>query len=133
MSQENVEIVRAALEAAQRGDEAAVMDSMAPDIEGRVWSQGVGDDAFHGHEGLRKWMADFLSAWEKAELEIVELIDAGGDDEVVARLRWRLEGKTSRLETEMDYWAIYGLREGKIASYRQVSRKRALAAVGLSE
>jgi ketosteroid isomerase-like protein len=133
MAQENAEIVRRALEALQRGDLTAATDALAPDFEGRILAPGVGGDVFRGHHGARGWMADFSSAWEKAELGIREVIDVG-DDLVLVRLRWRLRGRASGLETEREYSAVYKLHEGKIVRYREyVSRKKALESVGLRE
>jgi ketosteroid isomerase-like protein len=133
MSQGNVELVRASLDALQRRDMTAATKALAPGFEGRILAPGVGGKVFRGPQGAREWIADFLSAWEKADLEIREVIDAG-DDLVLVRLRWRLRGRASGLETEREYSAVYELHEGKIVRYREhASRKKALEAVGLRE
>jgi hypothetical protein len=58
-----------------------------------------------------------LSAWETADLEILEIVGAG--DNVVGRLRWRLRGKVRRFETEREVFWIYTLDEGKIVRWRE--------------
>jgi ketosteroid isomerase-like protein len=131
MSQENVNIVRRALEAFQRGDITAAIEAAAPDVEGRMFSAGVAQDVVRGHQGAREQIADFLAAWEEPKLEVREVID-GGDDLVLVRLRWRLRGKASGLETEVEYSAIFTLHEGKIVRYREyASWNKALEAIGL--
>jgi ketosteroid isomerase-like protein len=117
MSQQNVEIVRRALEALQRGDIPTSFEAVAPEFEGRALSGGIAEDVFRGPDEARRWQAAFLSAWETADLEILEIVGAG--ENVVGRLRWRLRGKVRRFGTEREVFWIYTLDEGKIVRWRE--------------
>src|SRR5829696_9942438 len=97
MSQENVEVVQAFLDAIGRGDERAAMRRLATEVEWHMFPAGVGGEVFHGPHDVRDAGLASLSAWEKAELQVPEVIDAG--DAVVVRVRWRLRGRASGLET----------------------------------
>ena len=132
MSQENVEVVRGFLDAVMRRDDAAAMPLLAEDVEWHMLPAGVAPEALHGPNDVREAGIAFLSAWDKADLEIPELIDAG--DAVVARLRWSLRGSASGLETTAEYSAVYTVRAGQIVRYQEyASRRRALEAAGLRE
>src|SRR6478609_1162833 len=93
MSQENVEVVRAATEAAKNpeavhrlahGDMDAIA-LIAPDVE---WdATGSRDlvpdlaDVYWGHEGVRTYWRRWLAAWRDLEFDVEDYLDAG--DEVV--------------------------------------------------
>jgi hypothetical protein len=132
MSQENVELVRRCLEAWQRGDEAAAMQALAPDIEVNLAGAGVGGEVFHGHEGVREAVDGFDSAWDRNDFEFGDLLDAG--DDVVARVTNRLRGRASGIDVVARYSGVFTVRDGKIVRFRDfASRRAALEAVGLRE
>jgi len=75
MSQENIEIVRRALAASERGDFDAMLELYAPDVEFiplRAETEGV----FHGRDGVQEFIADTLESFETFELHY-ELRDLG--------------------------------------------------------
>ena len=87
MSQENVEIVRNLLEWFQHRDHERAFEFYDPEIEWdtRRIVQGPSLDlsgVFHGHEGVRAYWRQWLSAWSDLHFEIDDVRDAG--DEVVA-------------------------------------------------
>ena len=132
MSQENVDLVRRCATALQRRDWVAVMEALSPDVELRLASAGVGGDVFHGHEGFRQWVAAADDALADTEVEVHEALDAG--DEVVVRVQLRARGRSSGIETAIDYGAVFTVDQGKIVRYREfASRQKALEAVGLRE
>ena len=65
MSRENVEVVRQVFEAGTRRDSSAALALYDP---GLVWDvsrlEGAdfGEGVFHGHDGLRRWFGEWLSA-----------------------------------------------------------------------
>jgi ketosteroid isomerase-like protein len=127
-----VDIVRGFLEALRRRDELAAIQSLASYVDWYPYSAGVGVDVVHGPDAVREFGEAFFRVWEKAEFEIREIIDA--KDAVVVRIRWRLWGRASGVETEVEYSAVYMLDSGKITRYREyVSRGEALEAVGTRE
>ena len=135
MSQENVDVVRAAWEAWGRGDMDAVFETYDSAI---VWDQSRYGTAelsgvYHGHDGVREFFRAWLSAFDGYYGHAGEFIDAG--DAVVVSVRQGGRGKESGVEVEMPVvWQVYRLRGGlivEIAPYE--TRAEALKAVGLEE
>jgi ketosteroid isomerase-like protein len=133
MSQANVELVRAAWAAWERGDMEAIFAFYDPAI---VWDQtgyGAGElsAVYHGHDGVRRFFRAWLTPFESYRAHPEEFIDAG--EAVVVRIRQGGRGKRSGAEVEMPYWQVYRLRDGRairIEVYRV--QADALEAVGLA-
>src|SRR5436190_19475183 len=134
MSQENVEIVRDAAAAFNRGDVDTWLEYFADDIEHRA-VEGALDDRgpMHGKDAVRAYLQDWLDMFDDFKVEPLELIDAGGD-EVVAVLRNSGRAKLSGVETDMTYAIVWTIRDGKIARGREYwTRDEALEAAGLAD
>jgi ketosteroid isomerase-like protein len=137
MPEENVEIVRCAWDALERGDIDEGFQVFAADVEWDVsrdvWGDLVGGGRYSGVEGVRSWLRDLYSAWETFEMTTQEVIDAG-DDQVITVLAARGRGRTSGIEVEHHPGGVSTMREGKIVRVVWFpTRKEALASVGLPE
>ena len=83
-------------------------------------------------DGVRSWMLDLYSAWEKMDLNCEELIDAG--EQVIAVLSARGRGKASGIELEYHPAGVWTVRQGKIVRVVWFpTREEALDAVELRE
>ena len=134
MSQENVEIVRDAAAAFNRGDLDAFIEYWADDIDYRA-AEGALDDRgpMHGKDAIRAYMQDWLDLFDDFKSEALELID-GGEDQVIAIVRISGRAKQSGVETDLTYAATYTIRDGKIARGREYwTKEQALQAAGLSK
>ena len=134
MSQENVEIVRQAAAAFNRGDLDAWFEYLADDIDHRA-VEGALDDRgpMHGKDAVRAYMQDWLDLFDDFKSEPVELVDAGVD-QVIAVGRISGRAKLSGVETDLTYAALYTIRDGKIARGREYwTKEQALEAAGLSD
>src|SRR3954453_4888389 len=134
MSEEDLELVRAAAAAASRGDLDAWLEYWTDDIDYRA-AEGAPDDhgPINGKDALRVFAQDWPDTFDDFKVEPLELIDAG-DDIVIAVLRISGRAKLSGVETDMTYAELSTLRDGKIARGRQYfTRDEALEAAGLSE
>jgi ketosteroid isomerase-like protein len=134
MSQENVEIVRDAAAAFNRGDLDAWLQYWTDDIDFRA-AEGAPDDhgPINGKDALRAFAQDWLDTFDDFRGEPVELIDAG-EDTVIAVIRISGRAKLSGVETDLTYAELSTLRDGKIARGRQYfTRAEALEAAGLQE
>src|SRR6478672_2745753 len=134
MSQENVEIVREIYRAVARRDAGSAFSVYADDIVWEVSARRelVMDRVYHGHEGVRRFWRDALSAFGEVDLDVEELIDAG--DRVVALIREREIGRTSRVPVEASHAAVWTLADGKVIRMQVFDdRQQALKAVGLAE
>jgi ketosteroid isomerase-like protein len=134
MSQENIQTVRDAAAAFNRGDLDAWWEYLADDIDHRA-VEGAPDDPgpIHGKDAVRAYMQDWLDTFDDFRSEPVELIDAG-EDEVVAVVRISGRAKLSGVETDLTYAALYTFRDGKINRGREYwTRDQALEAAELRE
>ena len=134
MSQENVEIVRAAAAAFNRGDLDAWLEYWTDDIDYRA-VEGAPDEhgPIHGRDALRVYAQDWLDTFDHFRQEPLEKIDAG-DHTVIVVFRVSGRAKLSGVDTDLTYAAVYTFREGKIERGREYwTRDEALEAAGLKE
>ncbi|HEX4564911.1 MAG TPA: nuclear transport factor 2 family protein [Solirubrobacteraceae bacterium] len=130
MSQENVEVVRAAFDAFFRGDERAWLEVAAPDIVVTQFPDQIDVRDYHGREGLMQVMSDWLGTWDDWSLEVLRVRDVGGRVFVTALLRAR--GKTSGVPVEEEVTFVFTVHEHAITRWQMFrSERQALEAVGL--
>jgi ketosteroid isomerase-like protein len=131
MSQENVEIVRAAVDAYNRGDFDAAMKDAAPDFE-FDFSRAVGP--LHGVfrlDQMRRVWDEVREPWESVRIELDELIDAG--EQVVATRTGFMRGRDG-IEVQARITEVWTIRDRAIVRVCLYQEKReALEAAGLSE
>jgi len=135
MSQENVETVREALVAYNRGDLDAFLDEYwTDDIDYRA-VEGAPDDhgPIHGKAEMRAYLQDWFDTFDDLKIEPLEVIDAG-QDQAVAVVRFGGRAKLSGVEADLTFAVVYTLRDGKVARGREYwTKEQALEAAGLSE
>lgn len=134
MSQENVEAVGAAYQAfAGRGIDG-FLEHLTEDVDHRA-IEGAPDDRgpMHGKDDLRAYVQDWLDTFDQFTAQPVELVDAA-EDQVVAAIRIGGRAKLSGVETDLTFFVLYTLRDGKIARGREyATREQALEAAGIRE
>ena len=90
MSQENVALFRKAIDCYNRRDIEAMLVIWHPEAEWYPFTAQVeGDDAYHGHEGLRRWWANVDATFEEIEASVAEVRDLGDTVLALGRLRAR--------------------------------------------
>jgi uncharacterized protein len=133
MSEENVEIVRNAIAAFDRGDIEGVLRVCDEDI---VITQpaelpGVSPEQ-HGHQGVLEALAIWPEQWDDYRIELLRIAAAPGGKVFVTQ-RTRGRGKQSGVEVEMDFSFVFTVRDAKISEWRLfVQEDQALEAAGLS-
>jgi len=132
MSRETVERIERGYEAVSRLDAEALVAICEPDVEFRSRVGEAEDVTYHGHDGLRDYIASLSEVFEWVQTEPLEIID-GGDRAVVCN-RFRARGRRSEVEVEQHFFHAIRLREGKALWWDfYPSRAEALEAVGLRE
>ena len=106
-----MEIVQRLIEAWDRGDYAAALDSIDPDVEVNVAYQADFDGTYRGHAGLTEMLGAFWAEFEGQRIEIEEAVPVGGA--VVAGVRFYGRGKRSGVEISAPAWHAWRLREGE--------------------
>ena len=134
MSQENVELVRSAIETRNAGGDA-YLDFIAEDVEVRPdASRFTEGDPLLGREEFRRFVADLDQSWEgRAREEIKEIFPVGGD-RVLARTAWGGRGRASGIDLRSDLTSIFTVKDGRIVKIEYFfDHPKALEAAGLSE
>jgi ketosteroid isomerase-like protein len=136
MSQENVDLMRAAYASLEEGVEAALRKTdeiVAPDIEIRSVGRVPDETPVRGREAAKAWFARLMRSEDfEFRVEPEEFIDAG--DAVVVVTRQIARGRASGIEVTNRLVNVWGFRNGKVIwfdAYR--TRAEALEAAGLSE
>ena len=131
MWRENVEIVRAAIEAWNAGDMDAFGESYDPHVVVRYadgWPEG--SEPIMGREAVMRQWEQQREAFDADTLELIEIIDLG--DRVVTRFIWRAEGSGPDLKIEVT--SVTTVRKGKTILVEFFwDHAEALEALGLSE
>jgi ketosteroid isomerase-like protein len=134
MSKENVEVVRLVLDAINRRDVDAVVESASEDVV-TDWSnsRGLLSGVHQGRDQARQAFEEFLEPWDSLRWEAEELSELGGDG-VLTVSRLQMHGRGSGVEVNASGASIWTIRDGKVAAIRLYqSKAEALEAAGLAE
>jgi ketosteroid isomerase-like protein len=145
VSQENVETVRAVMEAYQQPEMMAALVDGELDLEladpqiewdASRLTEMLPDlaEIYRGHEGVRTYWRRWFGAWKDLQFEIEDVLDAGEDVVVLIRNQ-RQWGRHTGICTELPPYAqVFTMRDGKIVRWRTFpDQMSALKAVGLEE
>jgi len=133
MSQENVEVVRRGYEHFL-GTGELLEEIIDPEF---VWDMSTFRDwpeqhTYQGVEGVRRFISDWVEAWDDWELEVESLHDAG--DQVVAIMYQHGRSKATGLPVDMHFGQVWTIRDGKQFHMQMyASPEEALEAAGLRE
>ena len=133
MSQENVEIVRAAWNAVDRDGPEAMLRFLDPDVRWSVRPDLPDAGDYRGHAGFLELLGRFDESFEEQGYHPLDFIDAG--ERVVVPLRWWARGRSSGATvTERQETWVFTVRDEAIAHVEEfATREEALEAVGLRE
>jgi ketosteroid isomerase-like protein len=132
MSQENVEVVKAAFARGSRGDFDGLLALVDPRVE---WIEDARlPDAItrRGNAEVKRYFERMPRDWEELRVELERFVDYG--DEVLALARVTTRARRGGPEIARPFDAIFTVRDGKIVRGRSFStRHEALEAAGLRE
>jgi ketosteroid isomerase-like protein len=131
MAQENVEIVRRAVEAFNSDEPRQALSGFHPEIEFTSTANALDGTAYVGLDGMRRYADDLEAVFEDWRSEDDRILDAGQQ-----RVLWlhRIVGraKTSGFPVDQSIGIVWTLRDGLIWRGRAyLSHAEALEAVGL--
>ena len=131
MSQENVEIVRAAYAAFNARDVEGLLRLSAEDCEWQPLRAQLEGIVYRGHQGVRQFVSDMDEDWEEFLLDPLEFHDR--DERVVVIARVTALGQ-SGVEIDSVAGFLFELQQGRIRRIVSYSDPAAaLEAAGLSE
>ena len=133
MSQENVELALAVMEALGQRDAERLIALADPEVEWHsFFAVGQEGGVYLGHRGTRQYMSDLRDAWEAVRAEVDEGLGVGEVAVLVGRIHYR--GQGSGIETETAAGWMLKFRREKVVLFRAFrDPDHALEAVGLSE
>jgi ketosteroid isomerase-like protein len=132
MSQENVEIVRRAIEAYMGDDEATVRKLVVPEVVIAMRPDQPDAREHHGYDGMLQASAEWLEAWDEQTFEAARIWSA--EDFVFVGTRESGRGKISGVLMEHESTFVYTLSQGRIVRIQVFgSEREALKAVGLAD
>ena len=133
MSQENVEVVRAAFQTFGAEGIDAALSYFSPDLVWYPTDRWLEGSAYRGHDGMRRLEAAFSENFDEFRYEVHDIRDA--QDRVVALVDMIGRSKHSGLEVSQRLgFVVSGFRDGTLRDVRAFqSWDEALEAVGLSE
>ena len=134
MSEENVNVVKAYLDASLRRDMTELAGLVDPEVELHGTVGGVQEgQVYRGlAEVIREYDEVDGEAWEERRIEPEGFRDA--DDEVLVLFHEFRRGRGSGVELETDTAAVFTVREGRVLRIQGfLDRAAARKAAGLSE
>ena len=133
MSQENVEIVRQAVNAWNQGRIDGLLPYLDPEVEWHPPRESMEPGNYHGHAGVRDYVGRLGEVFDQRGAEIVEVIDVDAE-RVISVVH--LKAQSEKFGTEIDAeWAwLIKARDGKAFEvWMFTDRAQALEAAGLPE
>ena len=132
MSQENVEIVRCAVDAFNRDGPEAALAWLAPDLEWHDLPDLPDAEIYRGHRGFLKAFEQFFGDLELYRVNVDEIIDHGEQMVVCARNIGQGRGSGARFEQRIfGVWTVRNRLIARAVWFR--TRAEALKAMGLEE
>src|SRR3954466_5621774 len=131
MSQENVELVKAAIDAVNREDWEAAFQDAAPGFE-LDFSRAIGPyRAVYRLDQARRFAKDFGATFESVRWEADQLIDAGEHVVFLGTVYYRGRDGIETTASVKQVWTIHEGAVERFVMYQE--RQDALEAAGLSE
>ena len=135
MSQENVELVRAFVDAYNRGEFDAALELCTLELEGYPDASVFLESGPRvGRAAVKAFFEELGSAWvEPPQYVIAEVVEVG-DDRVLLRGDWRGRGAASAIESSSEWSIVWTIRDRQITRIAWFSdHNEALEAAGLRE
>jgi ketosteroid isomerase-like protein len=128
----NVEIIRRGLDAYNRGDVEAVLETADPDIEFVPLRSLIVGGSYLGHEGIRRFFEDLDEEWENFSISNEAFRER--EDSVLLLGEFKARGKASGVEVRSPVAWLFELHGGKVVRMRAYSSQdEALRALTESE
>lgn len=132
MSQENLRVGHAILEAVEHRDLARLVSLTHPQVEWRSAFAVTDGGLYRGHAGMERYVADMNDAWGVVRLEVEQEMAVG--DVVIFVGRIEVRGKGSGVETGSRAGYVLRFRDGLVVLFRPFrDPEQALGALGQAD
>ena len=131
MSEENVELMRRAVETWNLGDLDAWAEYASDDITWYPLAENTQTAPARGKEATLEFVRDWIEPWKEYSVEVHRMIDAG---DAVVMMTTQTGRDETGTEVTIEMHAVGLVRDGKLAEMRWfLSEADALEAAGVSE
>jgi ketosteroid isomerase-like protein len=110
--EENLALVRAAIDAYNRGDIEYILETLDPEIEVYAEPGLVNAGTYRGIDGFKTWVTEWTDAWESFRNDI-HRIETIGDHHVLAEVDQFARGAGSGVEVEMRLVYMFEEHDGR--------------------
>jgi ketosteroid isomerase-like protein len=133
MSQENVEVVRAAFDAFERGGLDALSQLHDPAIEWQTSAEDPDAATHRGRVAVRRYIEGYMETFPGFRAELEECVSAP-DGRVLTTTRYTGRARASGMDMDWRQSVVYTVESGLIVRAEEYfDRADALEAAGLSE
>jgi uncharacterized protein len=122
MGSEDVERLKSAYEALNKGDTEAALSVLEPDAEWTEHSTLPEAGTYHGRDAIKTFLERFLESWDEFRQDVERIVAKG--DRVALLLHSSAVGKGSGVEVESRYahvWTMRGGRGTRVDTYDDVT------------
>ncbi len=134
MSEENVEALRAQVDALNRGDLDAWLEGFDPEVVFRLPPEWPDEGEGKGREAALASMKGALAVAEGVDISVRAITELDSPDRLLVSTHIVATGAGSGVPLEFDRYDLITMRDGRV--YRDeifLNREQALEAAGLSE
>lgn len=117
MSAENVELVRRSVELFNEGGVDAMLDTIDPELEAHSYEGWPGDPVYHGRDGWRALVNEWVENFDDYEWRAREFHDAGDAVVVVAEHSGRMKGSGAKVRADVSM-VVSAFRDGRLKEVR---------------
>jgi uncharacterized protein len=126
------EALRKAYAAFNQNDIAATVEALDPQVEWTEPAEFPGGGTYHGHAGVKAYLAQSRAAWAEVRSEPEQFIVAG--DKIIVFVHARVRPKDSTEWHETNLADVFTFRNDKAIQMRAfVDRRQALEWAGVKE
>jgi len=115
MHDDDLELVRSAIEALNGRDMERLLELLDPDVELVTVKAVFEGTEYRGHDGLRRYLADMSEDWERFSYELDSLTPVG-DGLVLVTGRMHARGRETGTEVESPGAWLNEVRDGVVVS-----------------
>jgi ketosteroid isomerase-like protein len=111
VAREDVQTLKNAYDALNRGEIARALDVLDPDAEWSEHSDLPDAATYRGRDSIQSFLERYLESWEDFRQDTEDVIDSG--DRVAVLLHLFARGRGSGIEVEARYAHVWTMRDGK--------------------
>ena len=112
---EDLALVQAFVDAFNAGDLDRCLALTRPDFAMATAKEWPGGGVYEGQAAVRAFLEEYIGDWGEIRYEHSGPEAVGG--RIVERSRWVGSGRTSGIETSVDFYSVWSVEEGLLARF----------------